>query len=67
MKPTCRKSWAGNLLMWPLIQGQTRTAKHKSAYNSFVIDPIGSPCGTNLQDIMGWESSDVRFDLLPLL
>ena len=32
-----------------------------------VIDPRGLQCETNLQDIMGWESSDVRFDLWPLL
>ena len=47
----------------PLLQGQTRTAKLKSAYNSFIIGPRGLQCETNLQDIMGWESSDIRFDL----
>ena len=47
----------------PLLHGQTRTAKVKSAYNSFIIDPRG----LQLQDIMDWESSDVRFDLWPLL
>ena len=47
-KPTYRKSWAGNLLLWsdltlgPLIQGQTRTAKGKSAYNSLIIGRRGS-------------------------
>ena len=51
----------------PLLQGQTRTAKLKSAYNSFIIDPRSLHCETNMQDIMGWESSDVRFDLWPLL
>ena len=25
----------------PLLQGQVRTAKHKSAYNSLIIDPSG--------------------------
>ena len=25
----------------PLLQGQTRIAKHKSAYNSLIIDPSG--------------------------
>ena len=44
----------------PLLQGQTRTAKLKRAYNSFIIDPM---CETNLQDIVGWKSSNVRFDL----
>ena len=47
-KPTCRKSWAGNLLVWsdltfgPLLQGQIRTAKLKSAYNSLIMStPLG--------------------------
>ena len=72
-KPTYMKSWTGNLLVWldltlgPLLQGQTRTAKLKRVYNSFIIDPRGLQCETNLQDIVGWESSDVRFDLWPLL
>ena len=51
----------------PLFQGQTRTAKVKRVYNSFIIDPRGLQCETNLQDIVDWESSDVRFDLWPLL
>ena len=51
----------------PLLQGQTRTAKIKRAYNSFIIDPRGLQCETNLQDIVGWESSDVSFDLWLLL
>ena len=44
-KPTYRKSWAGNLLVWldltlgPILQGQTRIAKFKSAYNSLIIGP----------------------------
>ena len=39
VKPTYRKSWAANLLMWwdltldPSLQGQTRILKHKSAYS----------------------------------
>ena len=32
----------------PLIQGQTRIAKLKSAYNSLVIDPTGLQCESNL-------------------
>ena len=51
----------------PLLQGQTRTAKLKSVCKSFIIDPRGLQCETNLQDIVGWESSYVRFDLWPLL
>ena len=47
----------------PLLQGHTRIAKLKSAYNSLIIDPRGLECETNLQDIAGWESFDVRFDL----
>ena len=49
--------------LWPLLQGQRRTAKLKSAYNSFIIDPRGLQCETNLQDIMGWEflMSDLTF------
>ena len=46
-KPTYRKSWAGILLVWsdltfgPLLLGQMRTAKLKSAYNSLIIGPRG--------------------------
>ena len=46
-KPSYRKSWAGNLLVWsdltfgPLLQGQIRTAKPKSGYNSLIIGPRG--------------------------
>ena len=32
----------------PLIQGQTRTAKLKSAYNSLIIGPRGLGWSTNL-------------------
>ena len=57
-----------------LIQGHLRTAKvlhiadFKSAYISLIIGTTGFQCVTNLQEIMGWESSGVvRFDLGPLL
>ena len=46
-KPSYRKSWAGNILvssdltLGPLLQGQIRTAKLKSAYNSLIIGPRG--------------------------
>ena len=72
-KPTYRKSWGWESFdvvrfdLELLLQGQTRTAKLKRVYNSFIIDPRGLQCETNLQDIVGWESSDVRFDLWPLL
>ena len=45
--PSHRKSLARNLLVLsdltfePLLQGQMRTAKLKSAYNSFIIGPRG--------------------------
>ena len=43
-------------------------AKLKSAYNSFIIGPRDLQGETNLQEIMGWESSDVViFGLEPLL
>ena len=32
----------------PLLQGQTRIAKPKSAYNSLIIGPRGLQCETNL-------------------
>ena len=51
----------------PLLQGQMRIAKHKSAYNSLIIGPRDLGCETNLYEITGYESSDVvRFDLGPL-
>ena len=52
----------------PLLQGQTRIAKLKSAYNSLIIGPRGLGWQTNLLEIMGWESFGVvGFDLGPLL
>ena len=54
MNPTCRKSWARNLLVWsdvtsgPLLQGKMRISKFKSAYNSLIIGPRGLGCETNL-------------------
>ena len=32
----------------PLLQGQTRIAKVKSAYNSLIINPRDLQCETNL-------------------
>ena len=41
-KPTCRKSWAGNLLMWSdLTWGTSFRVKNKSVYNSRIIGPRG--------------------------
>ena len=51
----------------PLLQGQTRIAKVKSAYNSLIIDPRSLQYETNSYEILGQEFSDVRFDLWPLL
>ena len=42
----------------PLLQGQTRIAKLKSAYNLLIIGPRGLESETNLEKIMGCESSD---------
>ena len=50
----------------PLLQGQTRIEKLKSAYNSHIVGPRGLQFETNLYEIMGWEPCDlVRFDLEP--
>ena len=52
----------------PLLQGQMRTSKFKSANNLLIVDPRGLQCETNLWEIIGWESFDVvTFDLGPLL
>ena len=57
-----------DLTLDPLLQGQMRIAKLKSAYNSLIIGPRGLQSETNQKEIMGWESSDVvRFDLGPVL
>ena len=57
MKSTYRKSWAGNLFFFfdmvtfvlgPLLQGQTRTAELKSAYNLLIIGPRSLQCETSL-------------------
>ena len=37
----------------PHLQGQTRIAKIKSAYNSLILGPRGLQCDTNLWEIMG--------------
>ena len=51
----------------PLVQGQTRMAKLKSAYILLIIGPRGLECVTNLYKFMCWESfAVVRFDLGPL-
>ena len=45
-----------------------RIAKPKSAYNLLIICHRGLQCETILNEIMGWEFTDVvRFDLGPLL
>ena len=47
VKPTYRKSWVGNLLMWshltldPFFQGQMRTAKLKSAFYLLIVSTGG--------------------------
>ena len=37
----------------PLLQGQTRIPKLKSAYNSLIIGPRGLEWKTNLEKIIG--------------
>ena len=37
----------------PLLQGQTRIAKVKSAYNSLIIDPRSLQYETNVYEILG--------------
>ena len=37
----------------PLLQGQMRIAKLKSAYNSLIIDPRCLQCETNSYEILG--------------
>ena len=34
--------------LWPLLQGQTRVAKLRSAYDSLIIGPSGLGCESNL-------------------
>ena len=52
----------------PVLQGERRIAKIKSAYNSLIIGPRCLQCETNLYEIMTQESFDVvRFDLGLLL
>ena len=64
----CESSDVVRFDLGPRLQGQTRIAKLKSAYNSLIIGPRGLQFENNLQEGMGWESSDVfRFDLGPLL
>ena len=52
----------------PLLQGQTRIAKLKSADYPLIIGLRGLQYETKLWEIMGLESCDVvRFDIMPLL
>ena len=43
----------------PLLQGQMRIAKLKSAFTLLIIGPRGLQCKINLLEIMGWEPFDV--------
>ena len=50
--------------LWLLVQGHTSVAKLKSAYKLLIIVLKVLGYETNLEEIMGYESSDVvRFDL----
>ena len=44
----CESSDVVGLVLGPLLQGQTRLAKLKSAYNLLIIGPRGLRCETNL-------------------
>ena len=49
----------------PLVQGQTRIAKLKIAYNFLIIGPRGLGWYTKLHKIMGWDLllwSDLTLD-----
>ena len=57
-----------DLTLGPLLQGQTKIAKHKSVFYSFIIGPRGLGWESNLWEIIGWEFSGmVKFDLRPFL
>ena len=61
-------SGVGGFELGSLFQGQTKIAKVKSAYNSFIIGPTGLVWLTNLKEIMGGESFGVvGFEHGPLL
>ena len=49
------------------LQGQTRIAKLKSAYNSLIIGPTGLQCETNLRKSWARNLLMFRFDIGPLL
>ena len=44
----CESSGVVRFDLEPFLQGQTRIAKLKSAYNSLIIGPRGLQCETNL-------------------
>ena len=44
----CKSSDVVGFDLEPLLEGQTRLAKLKSAYNSLIIGPRGFPCEINL-------------------
>ena len=57
-----------DLTLGPLLQGQSRIAKLKTAYNSLISGPRDLGWQSNIQEIIGWESFGViGFDLGPLL
>ena len=45
--------WSGRFDLRLLLQGQTRIAKLKSAYNSLIVDPRGLQYDTNSYEILG--------------
>ena len=50
----------------PLLQGKTRIAKFKIAYNSLTIVPRVLQCENNQKEIITWKICDVvKFDIGP--
>ena len=61
----CKSSDAVTFDLGPLLQGQMRITKHKSAYNSLVIGPRGLQCEptyriARARNLLMW--SDLTFD-----
>ena len=48
----CESSDVVRFDIGPLLQGQTRLGKLKSAYNSLIIGPRGLQCETNVKPML---------------
>ena len=49
----CESSDVVGFDLGPLLQGQTRIVKLKSAYNLLITNPSGLQCKTNSYEILG--------------